>query len=594
MHFLLLSAVFVFAGCFCPAPSRAQESVSLIEPIGPDDPPEKASVLSDPDRELYGRIFDSIDNGETDTAETMLKMTESDILRGYVLAGIYLKDPKRVKKQALTNWLYKYRDLAVSDAVYDLALVKKSYLPYVRRADTTPHAVAGACTSVSIADPVDLLLFHHFKYVPAEHREKVLRSFRYFSSAIRRGKTLAAKLHLNEKHMKKHLSRRDRDDALTVLAYAYFIDRQDEKALETVEDVLPRSADRNPMAPWVAGLASFRLGRWEDAEAFFKRVEAHPRAFPANKAAAAFWATRAMMKRDEYAEVVDYLKRAALVSPRSFYGILAQRALGWSIGQTWKSPAKEPDMDKILAEPAGKRAVALIEIGKTEWAQTELERLFAQKKKLRDDITSYVETLTEYPELLEFFAGLNGKIETADGDKALYPVPNWTPENGWLLDKALVYAFVRQESCFKNKAFSKAGARGVMQLMPSTAKLMARRVKAKYALNKLHKIPFNLMVGQELVRTLLEYRHIRGNLLMTMAAYNCGPKNAEKWGKRKDFENDPLMFVEAIPSRETRGFVKKVAANFWIYRSLLGEDLSSIDDVLAGRYPVYKPVYRSE
>ncbi len=587
MRFSVL--LFFIVAAFAPVKfASAQDVVELIEPPAEPDAVRSVSVLSATDKEVYAQIFDHLDNGETDAAETLLKTTESDVLRGYVLAGLYLKDDKRAKKQALTNWLYKYKSLAVSDAVYDLALVKKSYLPYVRRADATPHVVAGVCTSVPISDPVDLLHFHHFKYVPDEYRKKVVRSFQYFSSAIRRGKTLAAKLHLNEKHMKKYLSRRDRDDALTVLAFAYIVDRQDDKALETVKEPLERSETRNPMALWVAGLASFRTERWEDAETFFKRLEAHPKALPSAKAAAAFWATRAMMKRDEYVDVVDYLKRAALVSPRSFYGILAQRALGWSIGQTWQSPVKDPDMKKILAEPAGKRAVALIEIGKTDWAQTELERLFAQNKKLRDDITAYVETLVEYPEMREFFAGLNGRIETPDGDKALYPVPNWTPENGWQLDKALVYAFVRQESCFKNKAFSKAGARGVMQLMPSTAKLMARRVKAKYALSKLHKIPFNLMVGQELVKTLLDSRYIQGNLLMTIASYNCGSRNVAKWIKRKDFENDPLMFVETIPSRETRGFVKKVTANYWIYRSLLGEDLSSIDDVLTGRYPVYK------
>ena len=85
----------------------------------------------------------------------------------------------------------------------------------------------------------------------------------------------------------------------------------------------------------------------------------------------------------------------------------------------------------------------------------------------------------------------------------------------------------------------------------------------------------------------MNYKAIDGNLLMTIASYNCGPRNTVKWQKRDDFKNDPLMFVEAIPSRETRGFVKKVTANYWIYRSLFGKDLSSVDDVLTGKYPVY-------
>lgn len=217
-------------------------------------------------------------------------------------------------------------------------------------------------------------------------------------------------------------------------------------------------------------------------------------------------------------------------------------------------------MDAVLKEPGGRRAVAFVQIGQMEFAEKELIKLYAEKKKLRKQLLAYAESVTEYPDLSVRLSALSGEIETPDGDDALFPYPNWTPTNGWQLDKALVYAFVRQESCFKNKAFSKAGARGVMQLMPSTARLMARRLKQPYQLSRLHRIPYNLMIGQELIKTLLNYKAIDGNLLMTIASYNCGPGNTVKWQKREDFKDDPLMFVEAIPSRETRGFVKRLWA----------------------------------
>ncbi|HBO59607.1 MAG TPA: hypothetical protein DD624_06850 [Alphaproteobacteria bacterium] len=579
------------AALFAAVPAFAETETALLQPPAVADAvPFRAGVLSESDKAVYIQIFDKLDNGETQAAEMLLKTVENPVLKGYVQASLYLADGANPKKQQLTNWLYAYKDLPVSDAVYDLAIKKKSYLPYIRRDDKTQHMVAGVCTSMRIADPIDLVFFRRASYVPEPYRAKVRKSLQYFSSAVRRGKTLAAKLHLNEKHMKKYLSQKDRDDSETALAFAYFIDRQDEKAWETIQAPLKRSQSRNPLAPWVAGLTAFRMKKWPEAEENFKAAAAHPKAIPTQKSAAAFWATRAMMKQEKYTEISAYLKQAAFASPRSFYGILAQRALGWDIGHSWLSPSvAEPDMDAILKEKGGQRAVALIEIGQAEWAEKELVKLFAAKKNLRDDLLAYVETLPEYPELKERLAGLNGKIETPDGDSALYPVPHWTPVNGWKLDKALVYAFVRQESCFKNKAFSKAGARGVMQLMPATAKLMARKLGVKYQLSRLHKIPYSLMMGQELIKTLLNYPSIDGNLLMAIASYNCGPRNTKKWQKREDFISDPLMFVEAIPSRETRGFVKKVTSNYWVYRSLLGEDLSSVDDVLAGRYPVYKP-----
>ena len=118
---------------------------------------------------------------------------------------------------------------------------------------------------------------------------------------------------------------------------------------------------------------------------------------------------------------------------------------------------------------------------------------------------------------------------------------------------------------------------------------MSKKLGEPYRLSKLHRIPYNLMVGQELVSTLLNRKDVNGNLMAVIAAYNCGTRNLKRWNERADFKNDPLFFMEAIPSRETRGFVKKVLANYWIYRSLFGKSLESVDEVLAGEYPTYRP-----
>ena len=576
-------AVYVLSAFSC----YAEETIQLIPP--PNFSPD-TEVLSPSDKDLYSRIFSDIDNGDFSQAETLLKDVENDLLKGYVLAQIYLAENAQPTKKQLGDWLKKYADLPIAEAVYDLAVEKKAPLPYKKPSDPAAHITAGACTSIRISDPIDLVFFKRAFYVPEEYKKKVRMAMLYFSSAIRRGKTLAAKLHLNDRLVKKYLSQKDRDDSLTALAFAYFIDRQDKIAWETIQEPLKRAESRNPTAYWVAGLTAFRLQQWEDAEKAFKTLAAHPKAIPTQQAAAAFWVTRSLMKTGKYQDITFYLRQAAAVSPNSFYGILAQRALGWPIDHSWKnSDLEKPDMDIILAEPAGQRAVALVQIGQMEFAEKELIKLYAEKKGLKKQLLAYAESVVEYPDLGVRLAALSGEVETPDGDNALYPYPNWTPINGWQVDKSLVYAFVRQESCFKNKAFSKAGARGVMQLMPATAKLMAHKLKQPYQLSRLHRIPYNLMIGQELIKTLLNYPAIDGNLLMMIASYNCGPRNTVKWKKREDFQDDPIMFVEAIPSRETRGFVKKVAANYWIYRNLFGEDLSSIDDVLAGRYPVYKP-----
>ncbi len=568
----------------------AQETVRLIPPAPVEEVRQSSGPLTAADAELYTRVFNLIDNGEVAEAEKAAEQIKDGMLLGYVQAEIFAtKTDAELPKKKIETWLKKYIDLPVAEEIYDRAIRMHVRRPAKKPTDPSLRVSEGACTSMRIADPVDLVYFKRFNYVPDEFRKKVRWSFLMFSAAIRNGKTLAAKLHLNEKHMKKYLRRNDHDDALTALAFAYFIDQEDEKAWKTIQDPLSRADKRNPLAPWVAGIVAWRMKDYENAETNFKRVAAHPKAVPTLKAAGAYWATRALMKNDKYQEVASYLLQAASASPRSFYGLLAQRALGWSIGHSWKRTETQADTQALFAQAGGRRAAALIQIGQMDAAEKELMKLYAEKKALRKHIVAYAETIEGFPDLAVRLTGLRGEIETPDGDSALYPFPNWTPADGWRVDKALIYAFVRQESCFKNKAFSNAGARGVMQLMPATARLMAKRLGKKYQLSRLHRIPYNLMLGQELVSTLLHNRVIDGNLLMAIAAYNCGPRNSVKWRKRKDFAEDPLMFVEGIPSRETRGFVKKVMANYWIYRSLFDKDLSSIDDILQGRYPVYKP-----
>ncbi|MCQ2914439.1 MAG: lytic transglycosylase domain-containing protein [Alphaproteobacteria bacterium] len=547
------------------------------------------SVLSNLDKDLYKQIFKLLQISDFDGVNMLLKDMKNDILKGYVQAYMFEELGTKSKRQDLTNWLYKNYDLPIFNNIYDIAVKVKAFSPYKRKNDKTQHIVAGVCTSTQIADPTDLIHIRRGSYIAEQYRAKVKRSLAYFSTQIRRGKTLAAKLHLNDRTVQKHLSQRDKDDLSTSLAYAYFIDRRDSSAWDTIKGPVSRATDRNPMAPWVAGLTKFRLGEMEEAEKYFKMAANHPKAIPTLKAGASFWATRALMKQEKYRDILPLLKQAALAAPYSFYGILAQRALGWDITHNWKGASITPDIHNILKYPAGRRMIALIEIGQVDLAEDELLKLYTENKKLRPELQAYADTLTDYPDFRELLAGLDGSIETKNGDKALYPIPNWEPDNGWRMDRALVYAFIRQESCFKNKAFSKAGARGVMQLMPGTARLMANKLHVKYARSKLHNISYSLMLGQELIKTLLNFKSIQGNLFMTIASYNCGAGNTSKWQQREDLINDPVMFVEAIPSRETRDFVKKVVANYWVYRSLMGEDLSSVDDVLAGIYPIYLP-----
>ena len=167
-------------------------------------------------------------------------------------------------------------------------------------------------------------------------------------------------------------------------------------------------------------------------------------------------------------------------------------------------------------------------------------------------------------------------------------MPNWEPQGGWLLDKSLVYAFVRQESCFNNRAESYVGALGLMQLMPKTAKELAGTLQCPFSKHALKDPAYNLRLGQAYLTQLLDYDQVQNNLMFLAVAYNAGPGNLTKWKNKMEHHEDPLLFLETIPSRETRGFVERILVNYWIYLNLTGSSLQVLDNVVQGQWPIYR------
>jgi len=189
---------------------------------------------------------------------------------------------------------------------------------------------------------------------------------------------------------------------------------------------------------------------------------------------------------------------------------------------------------------------------------------------------------------------LSAMLSDTDGrrhDHALYPVPRWQPEGGFKIDRALVFAVVRQESQFLPDAQSSAGAVGLMQLMPGTAQAMAQRTGIKLTARvnggTLNDPTVNLALGQEYLGELRGHEQIKGNLILMAAAYNSGPGATLHWRARPEYRDDPLLFVESLPSRETRVFVQRVLTNYWVYRMRLGQATPELDKLASGRWPVY-------
>jgi soluble lytic murein transglycosylase len=335
------------------------------------------------------------------------------------------------------------------------------------------------------------------------------------------------------------------------------------------------------------GLAAWRVRDYAGAAAAFQQLANNEKASPWDQAAGAFWTARALVRQGKAKDVSPWLQKAAK-HPRTFYGLIASRQLGVTATLNWDIPTLSAVHLVALGEhKAGKRALQLLQLGKLDFAEAELRAIHPRGNEQLEEALVAMAAAVGLPNL----ALRVGTAIPAPGgalyDAALYPVPRWEPEDGFRVDRALIFALVRQESKFDTDARSHAGATGLMQLMPRTANYIAG---VKLASGQLKDPQFNLTLGQKYVEYLMKQREIEGNLFYLLTAYNSGPGMLGRWKKSMAASNDPLLFIESIPAGETRDFIERVLANYWIYQLQLAQPTPSLDAVAAGEWPSYAPL----
>lgn len=145
---------------------------------------------------------------------------------------------------------------------------------------------------------------------------------------------------------------------------------------------------------------------------------------------------------------------------------------------------------------------------------------------------------------------------------------------------ALIHSIIRQESAFSVNAQSHAGARGLMQLMPFTAKRVAKSLKVRYYKSALTKNPqYNITLGTKYIKDMLE--RYDGSLPLALAAYNAGPGRVKIWLKRygdpRKKEISFINWIESVPIYETRNYIKKVIENYRIYKNVFDVKVNKFD-----------------
>jgi soluble lytic murein transglycosylase-like protein len=336
---------------------------------------------------------------------------------------------------------------------------------------------------------------------------------------------------------------------------------------------------------WSNGLIAWRAGDYERAAECFREVATNGRSgwFVAG---GAFWAARARLFAHQPREVSHWLSVAA-DQPETFYGLLARHILGLPMPFRWE--LNEIDKAALAAldgSPDGQSALALIASRDTERAERFLRSLVARG---RPDLAHGAMVAAESAGMADLAYRLARllAIHGIQFDRAAYPLPRWQPEGGFSTDRALIYALMRQESNFRPGAVSPAGARGVMQLMPATARFVARASGYPGSAAQFRRPEVNIALGERYLEMLLADDSIGPDLFLLTAAWNGGPANVERWRREVEASDDPLLFIESIPFSETRAFIERVLANLWIYRHRLGARSASLDALAAGRWPTW-------
>jgi soluble lytic murein transglycosylase len=287
-----------------------------------------------------------------------------------------------------------------------------------------------------------------------------------------------------------------------------------------------------------------------------------------------YWYSRSLLATDELVQGTKLLSE--LAQSRHYYGFLAASYLN-KASNFQNMPLVVSEEERLITKiPEAKRAFELFAIGRFYNARLEwdywLSKLNEREKLVASKVANEMQwydraifTLAKVGYLndvnLRFPLGFETEIKHYAGNQKINP--------------AWAFAIARRESSFMSDANSPAGAKGLMQLMPATAKQLVRK---KVSTQYLFKAKNNIELGTKYLRNLLD-RH-DGNQVLATAAYNAGPYRVKSWLK----DSEPLpadVWIETIPFKETREYVKSVLAYQQIYQHKVGQTGSLFDQIIA-------------
>ncbi|WP_256203455.1 lytic transglycosylase domain-containing protein [Sphingopyxis sp. YR583] len=378
------------------------------------------------------------------------------------------------------------------------------------------------------------------------------------------------------------LSPEARNEWRQKVAWSYYIENDDANALRLASDCSDGRGAWSTQGAWVKGLAAWRTRDYRTALTAFDRVSKEA---PDSelRAAAYYWAARAAVAAGEPASVQSRL-RAAAGNEETLYGLLAAEMLGVETTAQRENVRADRSAWRALEDlPNVRIAMAFSEIGEDNYAGAALHhQALIGDPRQHEQLLAMAGALS-LPETQLYLAH-----NTPQGRKVAaqtrYPQPKWEPNGGWKVDPALVFAHTLQESRFRRTVVSPAGAFGLMQVRPGTARDIARW-RGDSGTGDLRIPAVNMDMGQSYLQYLSKDPSTGGQLPKVIAAYNAGPAPIARWQTEIRDNGDPLLYIESIPYWETRGYVGIVLRNYWMYEAQQGKPSVSRAALAQGKWP---------
>lgn len=537
---------------------------------------ESADVLSDENAALYAQIFMLQDKEKIETAKKLESKLTDKLLMNEVLYQRYTSKTYHTRGNELKAWMDKYNDMPGSERLYKMAGLKKASV----RKPNMPHIINGK-EYIETAQSEN--------WTVKQYKEKTTKTIDKFKKAIRSGSSRTARNILEDKSFKAKISESDYGRLAGRLSFLYYTNGEYELAKKWG---FVSSDAKSEYGLWTMGLLYFKEQKYDEAQKHFGEILDLTQINNARKTEAAFWAGRCADINGDRSAAKNYWKIAATY-PMSFYGALASTMLGDTPEyEFFDQECSDEDIITLRDDKYGKKALALLQVGRKSRAEQYLKYLVTAKSsdKMLHAVNA-VSSMYGLPSVSILVSGVmrdRGILEINDDIiySAQYPLPNWEPMGGWSIDRALLLAITKQESGFKQTAKSSAGANGVMQLMPKTAKLVARKNSVKMSEIDMSNPEHNMFLGQQFIVDLLQHQMIQNNIIKMLIAYNAGIGNLGKF--EKNFStSDPLLYIESFPAYETRNYVKRVMSNLWLYRARLDQPLTALKELAEGSWPYY-------